>query len=152
MSEITNATKQFEAFLESFEKEDINRATILDMEQRFQQAIRAKSSSTGAKFENKPVELNVHKILEKRATFTVANIPDKALNLASFFVNAAIGILFITVGFFLIVNPATPEMEIVTLFYFNEYDGFTLLDFFALLIIILGIYFFIRAFVKRENR
>ena len=66
--------------------------------------------------------------------------------------NAAIGILFITVGFFLIVNPATPEMEIVTLFYFNEYDGFTLLDFFALLIIILGIYFFIRAFVKRENR
>ncbi|MFX5570607.1 hypothetical protein ABTD96_20005, partial [Acinetobacter baumannii] len=87
----------------------------------------------------------------KRNTFTIANIPDKALNLASFFVNAAVGILFISVGFFLIVNPATPEMEIVTLFYFNENDGFTLLDFFALLIIILGVYFFIRGFVKREN-
>jgi len=152
MSETNNVTKQFEAFLESFEKEDITRATILDMEQRFQQAIQAKSSNPGVRFEHKPVELNVHKILEKRSTFKVANIPDKALTLASFFVNAAVGILFITVGFFLIVNPATPEMEIVTLFYFNENDGFTLLDFFSLLIIILGIYFFIRAFVKRENR
>jgi hypothetical protein len=152
MEERNTVTPHFEAFLEALQKEELSKASIIEIEQRFQKVVKTKMETTGIKGEQTQVQLNVHKILAKRSTFKVANIPDKALNLASFFLNAAVGILFITVGFFLIVNPATPEMEIVTLFYFSEYDGFTLLDFFALLIIILGIYFFIRSFVRRENR
>ncbi len=151
-NQISPLESAFDSFLETFEKEPVSYSKALELEQRFEQALQRKAMNRENGYQYENVQLNIHKILEKRKTFTLANIPDKALDWASFFLNAAVGILFLTVGFFMIVTPATADMEVVTLFYFNQYDGFTLLDLIALIIVIFGIYFLIRAFVRRDRR
>jgi hypothetical protein len=49
-------------------------------------------------------------------------------------------VLLILLGFALIVIPLPGSMEIVTIFYFNDQDGFTLMDLISLIIVFTGIY------------
>lgn len=60
-----------------------------------------------------------------------------------------ISIVLITLGFAMIVMPAPPYFEMFTIFYFNPDDGVTLMDLISLLIILTGIYLFIRALTKK---
>ncbi len=56
-----------------------------------------------------------------------------------------IGLVMITLGFAMIVMPAPPDFEIYTVFYFNINDGVTVMDLISLLIVLSGIYLFIRS-------
>ncbi|MET3113867.1 hypothetical protein AAKU52_001598 [Pedobacter sp. CG_S7] len=56
-----------------------------------------------------------------------------------------IGILFVTLGFAMIIMPAPPYFEMFTIFYFNPNDGVTLMDLISLIIIAVGIYIIVEA-------
>lgn len=60
-----------------------------------------------------------------------------------------ISVVLITLGFAMIVMPAPPYFEMFTIFYFNPDDGVTLMDLISLLIILTGIYLFIRAVTRK---
>ncbi len=56
-----------------------------------------------------------------------------------------IGVLFITLGFAMIIMPAPPYFEMFTIFYFTENDGVTLMDLISLIIIAVGIYIIVKS-------
>jgi hypothetical protein len=60
----------------------------------------------------------------------------------------AIGVMLITLGFAMIVMPAPPYFEMFTIFYFTRDDGVTLMDLISVLIILVGVYLFIRSVTK----
>jgi hypothetical protein len=60
------------------------------------------------------------------------------------------GMLIIMLGFAMIVLPTPASFEIYTLFYFNEEDGFTLMDLISLIIIFTGVYVLISSFYKKN--
>ncbi|MEO7531626.1 MAG: hypothetical protein ABIS69_09445 [Sediminibacterium sp.] len=62
-----------------------------------------------------------------------------------------ISLLIITLGLAMIVMPAPPYFEMYTIFYFNESDGFTLMDLISLLIIFCGIFTLIMTMSKRSR-
>ena len=51
-----------------------------------------------------------------------------------------ISVLLIFLGFVLIVIPLPGSMEMVTIYYFTDQDGFTLMDLIALIIVFTGTY------------
>lgn len=62
-----------------------------------------------------------------------------------------ISILLITLGFAMIILPAPPYFEIFTIFYFNEQDGFTLMDLISLLVVFSGVSSLIIA-LQKDNK
>jgi hypothetical protein len=56
-----------------------------------------------------------------------------------------IGFLFVTLGFAMIIMPAPPYFEMFTIIYFNDHDGFTLMDLISLIIIAVGIYVVVKS-------
>lgn len=62
-----------------------------------------------------------------------------------------ISILLITLGFAMIVMPAPPYFEMYTIFYFNENDGFTLMDLISLIIVFCGIFTLIMTMQKHRR-
>jgi len=65
---------------------------------------------------------------------------------------AVIGIIMIIMGFGMIIIPAPPFFEMFTIYYFNRNDGITVMDLISLLIILAGVYFFIRGIYPNPNR
>lgn len=59
-------------------------------------------------------------------------------------------LLVITLGFAMIILPSAQSFEIYTLFFFNEQDGFTLMDLISLIIIFVGVYALVSTFTKRS--
>lgn len=149
----------FIQFIAELEKQPISRQKAIELERKFllvmdkNYSIRASENSASASLKaDNEIVIDMKKLMGERASFKLALIPEKAVGWASVLVYSLVGLLFITLGFFLIVTPATPEFEVATIFYFNEYDGFTVLDLFALLVIFIGIFFFIKAFVKTDKK
>lgn len=62
-----------------------------------------------------------------------------------------ISLLFITLGLAMIILPAPPYFEMYTIFYFNENDGFTLMDLISLLIVFCGVFTLIMT-MQKQNR
>ncbi len=159
MDEKTELDLQFEHFLEELKKKPISRLKAIELEHKFLHAIQVKDSfnanETGmpstAFARDSEIVLDMEKLLREKNMFSLQKMPENAARWASGLALSAVGILFITIGFVLIVTPASPEFEIATIFYFNEYDGFTVMDMFALVLIFIGIYFFIRAFIAKES-
>jgi hypothetical protein len=147
----------FNLFISELSKAPVSKSKALEMEQRFFNALRVKAGDTShantsaAHSNDAEILQDMQKLLNTKNTFNLKEVPLKAANWAYFMALSIAGILFITVGFVLITTPASPEFEIATLFYFNEFDGFTVMDLFALMIIFIGIFFFIRAFVQRKK-
>jgi len=73
-------------------------------------------------------------------------------------IKSVISILLITLGFAMIILPAPPYFEVFTIFYFNEQDGFTLMDLISLLVVFSGVYSLIIALqedkevTRKKNR
>lgn len=67
---------------------------------------------------------------------------------ASYVVRIIIAILVIALGFAMIILPAPPYFEMYTIFYFNEQDGFTLMDLISLIIVFSGVFMLIMAMLK----
>lgn len=59
-----------------------------------------------------------------------------------------ISLVMITLGLAMIVMPAPPDFEIYTIFYFNANDGITIMDLISSLIVLSGIYLFIKSLFK----
>lgn len=62
-----------------------------------------------------------------------------------------IGLLFVTLGFAMIIMPAPPYFEMFTIFYFNPNDGVTLMDLISLIIVAVGIYIMINALLNLRH-
>lgn len=56
-----------------------------------------------------------------------------------------IGLLFVTLGFAMIIMPAPPYFEMFTIFHFTRDDGVTLMDLISLIIVAVGIYIIFNA-------
>lgn len=60
-----------------------------------------------------------------------------------------ISLAMITLGFGMIIMPAPPFFEMFTIFYFNSHDGVTIMDLISLLVILFGIFFLIKAIIRK---
>ncbi|TAG08234.1 MAG: hypothetical protein EAZ13_04895 [Sphingobacteriia bacterium] len=156
----TTLDKIFAELLAELEKQPISRNKAIELERRF---LSTMNNAYGVESEtnksvldsgnlNEEISLDMNKLLRDKSLFTLSSIPHKVTSWVLILVLSFVGILFITVGFLLIITPASAEFEIATLFYFNEYDGFTVMDLIALIIVFIGIYFFLRAFVATDKR
>src|SRR5690606_9549224 len=84
--------------------------------------------------------------LLKSSHFDSRNI--KRLNLKTVIykgIKAVIGLLFVTLGFAMIIMPAPPYFEMFTIFHFTQDDGVTLMDLISLIIVAVGIYIIIKS-------
>lgn len=151
--------KQLDEFLQDFKNEPSMKSSAIEMELRLRDAIYQTSLAQNSNlafpssaFPKDPEIIgNMEKLLQKKNLKRFRDISDRASNLAYKIAIALVGVLFITIGFILIVTPATPEFEIATIIYFNEYDGLTVMDLFALAVIFIGIYFLIRGFIGKKD-
>lgn len=66
-------------------------------------------------------------------------------------VRIIISVLLITLGFAMIILPAPPYFEIYTIFYFNEQDGFTVMDLISLIIVFSGVFTLIASMQKEKD-
>ena len=60
-----------------------------------------------------------------------------------------ISLTMITLGLGMIIMPAPPFFEMFTIFYFNSHDGVTIMDLISLLVILSGIFFLIKALIRK---
>lgn len=66
-------------------------------------------------------------------------------------IKTVIGLLFVTLGFAMIIMPAPPYFEMFTIFYFTENDGVTLMDLISLIIIAIGIYIIVKTISNMKS-
>lgn len=158
-SQVLKVERVFAELLEELEKQPVSKQKAMEMQHLFLHTMEKtyKVSSLSSYHDddakgNEELILDMEKLLRQQKSFSVKNLPYKVVNWAAGLAYSGVGLLFIIIGFLLIVTPTTAEFEIATLFYFNENDGFTLLDAFALVIIFIGIFFFIKAFVAQDKR
>ncbi|WP_026752235.1 hypothetical protein [Sediminibacterium sp. C3] len=156
-SQVLKIEKVFAEFIEELEKQPVSKQKAIEMQHLFLHTMEktykvADNSYVDDARGNEEIVLDMDKLLRQHRSFSVKNLPDKAINWAAGLAYSGVGLLFITVGFLTIVTPTSAEFEIATLFYFNEHDGFTVLDAFALVVIFIGIFFFIKAFVAQDKK
>jgi hypothetical protein len=152
----TDLDKSFQDFLRELQKTAIPEYKKKEIEQKMKEALISSKTDT---FQKGPqsdhsqnlIHLDLNKLNKGNSLLNSTHIKHSAVRWASSLALFSAGLLFITIGFILIVTPASPEFEIATIFYFNEYDGFTVMDLFALVIVFMGIYLFIRAFIAKEK-
>jgi hypothetical protein len=60
-------------------------------------------------------------------------------------IKVVIGLLFVTLGFAMIIMQAPPYFEMFTIFHFTRDDGVTLMDLISLIIVAVGIYIIIKS-------
>jgi hypothetical protein len=158
-SQVLKIERVFAELLEELEKQPVSKQKAMEMQHLFLHTMEKtyRVSNITSQHEddakgNEQMVLDMDKLLRQHRSFSVKNLPDKAVNWAAGLAFSGVGLLFIIIGFLLIVTPTSAEFEMATLFYFNENDGFTLLDAFALVIIFIGIFFFIKAFVAQDKK
>lgn len=158
-SQVLKIERVFAELLEELEKQPVSKQKAMEMQHLFLHTMEKtyRVSNISSQHEddargNEEMVLDMDKLLRQHRSLSVKNLPDKVVNWAAGLAFSGVGLLFIIIGFLLIVTPTTAEFEIATLFYFNENDGFTLLDAFALVIIFIGIFFFIKAFVAQDKK
>ncbi len=156
-SQVLKIEKVFAEFIEELEKQPVSKQKAIEMQHLFLHTMEktyqvAANSHVDDARHSEEIVLDMDKLLRQHRSFSVKNLPDKAINWAAGLAYSGVGLLFITVGFLTIVTPTSAEFEIATLFYFNEHDGFTVLDAFALVVIFIGIFFFIKAFVAQDKK
>jgi len=66
-------------------------------------------------------------------------------------IKGIIGLLFVTLGFAMIIMPAPPYFEMFTIFHFTQDDGVTLMDLISLIIVAVGIYIIFRSLFNLQQ-
>ncbi len=150
--DFTEINKSFDQFIKELQKQPIPENKIVELSNIFHKAIRKKFNQLNDEKNDQIIPLiNLNLLKRERKIFAKSNLQNKARIWTEVLLLSSVGILFITIGFILIITPASAEFEIATIFYFNENDGLTVMDMFALVLIFAGIFFFIRAFIEREK-
>lgn len=155
--EFEEINKSFDRFITELQKQPVSKNKIIELSDKFHKAIKLHSKQHTASENNNGIQhtkiaINLNTLKKDTKFYTKSNLRYKAWRWAEGIALSSVGILFITIGFILIITPASAEFEIATIFYFNEYDGFTVMDMFALVIIFIGIFFFIRAFIEKDKQ
>ncbi len=156
----TTLDKIFADLIAELEKQPVSRKKALELENQFLNTlhnaygigIKIDDLSSTSEQANQKIVLDMTVLSKRSSKYALNSIQENASKLALILVLIFVGILFITVGFLLIITPASAEFEIATLFYFNENDGFTVMDLIALSIVFIGIFFFLRAFVATDKK
>ncbi len=149
--------ESFQKFLNELQKCPVSESKKTELVKRLKEAIYLEIRNEQANTEINPsindnlIQLDMNKFNSGSTFLKSTHIKHTAVNWASGLALFSAGLLFITIGIILIVTPATPEFEIATIFYFNDHDGFTVMDLFALVIIFMGIYLFIKAFISKDR-
>ena len=150
--DFTEINKSFDQFITELQKQPVPENKIIELSNKFHKVIRKKFNQQNDEKNNDIIPImNLNILKRERKLFAKSNLQNKARIWTEVLALSSVGILFITIGFILVITPASGEFEIATIFYFNEYDGFTVMDMFALVIIFIGIFFFIRAFIEKEK-
>jgi hypothetical protein len=98
---------------------------------------------------NKMDQLDKLELLLNNSHFDSSDIKKTSIKSGiSRFVKGIIGLLFVTLGFAMIIMPAPPYFEMFTIYYFNDNDGVTLMDLISLIIVAVGIYIMINAILN----
>jgi len=63
----------------------------------------------------------------------------------------SIALVLITLGFAMIIMPASHDFEMYTIFNFNPDDGVTIMDLISLLIVLTGVFLLVKAIYKKNN-
>ncbi|RZK10372.1 MAG: hypothetical protein EOO43_20355, partial [Flavobacterium sp.] len=144
---------KLEEFLVLLEKSDLDSKNIKDIKGRINKTLDQKLKGVALIEEVREVslaELDKMEQLDKLELLLNNNHFDtsdaKKVNIKSGISRLAkgvIGLLFVTLGFAMIIMPAPPYFEMFTIFYFNENDGVTLMDLISLIIVAVGIYIMI---------
>lgn len=155
--EFEEINKSFEQFITELQKQPVSKNKIVELSDKFHKAIKLQSkqfidSKNNNGIQNTKIAINLNRLKIEPKFQVKSDLRYKLWRWAEGFALSSVGILFITIGFILIITPASAEFEIATIFYFNEYDGFTVMDMFALVIIFIGIFFFIRAFIEKDKQ
>jgi len=154
--EFGEINRSFDLFIKELQKQPIPEDKAFELKEKLHIALNQQSKQsikieTRREVQEKIISINLNMLTREPKFFEKSNLQHKAEKWAKRLALSSAGILFITIGFVLIVTPASPEFEIATIFYFNEYDGFTVMDIFALVLIFMGIFLFIRAFIEKEK-
>ena len=153
----SDINSSFDLFITALQKQPVPEKKAIELTNKFHQALQQQTTQLidqehSNEAQETTISINLKMLKRERKFFGKANLQYKAWRWAKGLALSSVGILFITIGFILVVTPASPEFEIATIFYFNEFDGFTVMDMFALVLIFIGIFFFIRAFIEKEKQ
>jgi hypothetical protein len=141
--------RKIDDIMQSLGGSDLSAEEIHELKQYFNDALQRNSAyraylASGAK-EKKPAEIDIVFARPGRKGRL-----DGGLKKFPNLIRIIISLLFITLGFAMIILPAPPYFEMYTIFYFNENDGFTLMDLISLLIVFCGVFTLIMTMQKRN--
>jgi hypothetical protein len=151
-------TDKLEEFISLLEKSDLDSENVKDIKGRLNDSLDQKLNGGSSIKEvrnlslsdlDKMEQLDKLELLLNNAHFDSSDA--KKINFKSVvsrLVKGIIGLLFVTLGFAMIIMPAPPYFEMFTIFYFNANDGVTLMDLIALIIVAVGIYIMINAMLN----
>lgn len=149
---------KLEEFLALLENSDLDSKNIKNIKGRINKTLDQKLKGSASIDEVRGVslaELDKMEQLDKLELLLNNNHFDssdaKKINIKSGISRLAkgvIGLLFVTLGFAMIIMPAPPYFEMFTIFYFNTNDGVTLMDLISLIIVAVGIYIMITAILN----
>jgi hypothetical protein len=151
-------TDKLEEFISLLEKSDLDSENVKDIKGRLNDSLDQKLNGGSSIKEvrnlslsdlDKMEQLDKLELLLNNTHFDSSDA--KKINFKSVvsrLVKGIIGLLFVTLGFAMIIMPAPPYFEMFTIFYFNANDGVTLMDLIALIIVAVGIYIMINAMLN----
>jgi hypothetical protein len=141
---------RLDQLIERLQEDDLDNEEIFMLHQRFTEAV---NDLPGYKnyLNDRATEHTPPLILSRQKNLKLLRrSSDNSSQMSNTF-RILVSLLIITFGFAMIILPAPPYFEMFTIFYFNEQDGFTLMDLISLIIIFAGIYTLVTA-VYRRNR
>jgi len=140
--DIEKLEKSFKAIIQQFEGTNLTGQDIYQLSQEF--ITNLKQIAVYRKY---LIEAHIEEntLSDSDPEFVIAKSNNKRISGRknqefSRIIKSVISILLITLGFAMIILPAPPYFEVFTIFYFNEQDGFTLMDLISLLVVFSGVY------------
>ena len=147
--------RKIDDIMQSLSQSDLSGDEIHELKQYFNQGLLHNSTYRSY------LASNLGSILKERRTEEIdivfARIRGKSRGFGSGLkkfpnpIRIIISLLLITLGFAMIVLPAPPYFEMYTIFYFNESDGFTLMDLISLLVVFCGVFTLMTTMLKKNG-
>lgn len=153
--------EKLDALIVLLTQNNFDSETIKQYQQRFNKSIEKSTFNPeyikAFKAIDKEETASREELLDQFSTLLISNKIDS--NISSKYIRSErtikavlilTGIVMITLGFAMIIMPASHDFEMFTIFWFNPDDGVTLMDLISLIIILAGIYILVRSVYKRS--
>lgn len=146
---------KLDEFLFLLDKSALNSTAIKELKIKIDKAIHKKMlgqplldelKSLATSKMDKLDQLDQLEVLLKSSHFDSRSIKKLTFKAALYrVIKGVIGLLFVILGFAMIIMPAPPYFEMFTIFYFTQDDGVTLMDLISLIVVAVGIYIIIKS-------